>query len=364
MTNKKYLHETLQLDSIKPKRDMTKRLILYAIILCLCGSFQNMNRENIIVQRIIYLYKLRKETAREKWPAFADKRYDIPLIYYTDSCCYVANPTAKFLRLFEAEQIYTDKTLRIYKTKKRIDNVPFHMEVSISMGTNDTAYYDFKSPFVRCSSYEQALKTVPGSPATDDWAAMIIHEFFHGYQFLHTSTAEYAHKSNATVSALNDSLQSLYNRYSWYKKSIDEENRILLQAIETNVQPDTLIKQFVALRKNRRIETKEKTGISITILENIFEKLEGTARYMEAAVIRSSYKAKTDKVLSRIDEAYRQTQSNADTAWLFQTTVSDTYFYATGYNLTRLLEKINPGFKKKIFQQGDLSLEALLSKEY
>jgi hypothetical protein len=44
--------------------------------------------------------------------------------------------------------------------------------------------------------------------------------------------------------------------------------------------------------------------------------------------------------------------------WLY--TVGNRYFYATGFNMVRLLDKLNIDYKRRLFNEGNLSLEVLL----
>ena len=45
--------------------------------------------------------------------------------------------------------------------------------------------------------------------------------------------------------------------------------------------------------------------------------------------------------------------------WLYLTEKT-TYFYAVGFNLARLLDKLNIEYKTNLFKQGGLSLEDIL----
>jgi hypothetical protein len=36
---------------------------------------------------------------------------------------------------------------------------------------------------MRCSSLEQTSKTIPDVTSVNEWATMVMHEYFHGFQF-------------------------------------------------------------------------------------------------------------------------------------------------------------------------------------
>jgi hypothetical protein len=45
-----------------------------------------------------------------------------------------------------------------------------------------------------CSSFEETVKTIPDVGSTDEWTTMIIHEYFHGFQYKHKPYMDYYEK--------------------------------------------------------------------------------------------------------------------------------------------------------------------------
>src|SRR5688500_962740 len=174
--------------------------------------------ETIILYRIESFMTLKKEIMEKAWPQTADSAYDIPLIYYTDSVCYVANPGEKFITMGRPELKYQNGNLRIYKTKSRMDDIPWHMETHLSDVVTD---YNYLVPYAKVTGLEEARKEArkyEKDITLEAWYGMILHELFHGYQFRHEGYWKYADKSKFKYRVINDSLQSYYTNLDWYKK--------------------------------------------------------------------------------------------------------------------------------------------------
>jgi hypothetical protein len=59
--------------------------------------------EQKIFDRILFVYHLKQTVETETWKTFNAPQYDVPLVYFTDSSSYIANPTEKFLKTFKSE---------------------------------------------------------------------------------------------------------------------------------------------------------------------------------------------------------------------------------------------------------------------
>jgi len=107
---------------------------------------------------------------------------------------------------------------------------------------------------------------------------------------------------------------------------------LLLKAIDTNdiEASRAYILSFLKLRNERRERVKKDLGIDIVALEQLYETMEGSARYIEYCL----YRHFGDFNLS-------------DAKWLY--TVGRKYYYATGFNLLRLLDKLGIEYHSHIF---------------
>jgi hypothetical protein len=319
--------------------------------------------ETIILYRIESFMTLKKKIMEKAWPQTADSAYDIPLIYYTDSVCYVANPGEKFITMGRPELKYENGNLRIYKTKSRMDDIPWHMETHLSDVETD---YNYLVPYAKVTGLEEARKEArkyEKDITLEAWYGMILHELFHGYQFRHQGYWQYADKSNFKYRVINDSLQSYYTNLDWYKKGIDQENALILQAIEEKdlAKKKDLTRKMLELRNERR----KKIDRPVAFYETGFEAMEGTARYLEDATIMKMEKSMIAGKLIALDSNYNRLQpvkSKQVSEIAFKTEESQSYTYAIGFNMCRLLDTFNSDYKSRLFKIPELTLEKILQE--
>ena len=293
------------------------------------------DKDSVVIARLTYLHHL-KDKIGNVWQGFNGKHADLPLIYYGNEFCYVMNPQIKFLTNFESSLVFKDEGLTVYKTKK-IDDTPFHMHMTYEF--DDEKQFDFHSPYMRCSSLETTSKTIPDVTTMDVWATMVLHEYFHAFQFSQPEYADYYEKHCAFFDS--NILQSLYLNHKWYRNSINKENELLLKALNTsdiNLARRHL-RSFLKIRSNRRKKAYRKLHLDITKAEQTYEMTEGSARYIEAKLYESI-------------PVYQ-----ADSSWLY--TAGKKYHYATGYNIIRVLDKFGCHYQKELFNHIPLAEEQL-----
>lgn len=160
------------------------------------------------------------------------------------------------------------------------------------------------------------------------------------------------------------SLSQLYFSHKWFKDLVDRENNLLLQAIQSNRQTktDSLIKEFFKVRNERRAHISA-SDFDFGQLEKSFETLEGSARFIEAFVLSHPIK---DRYLASIDNQFSKTGNltSKELEYIYDTKVSGSYFYATGYNILRLLKKLKVDYEALLFKQPSLTLEDILRQQY
>ncbi|MBR0434371.1 MAG: hypothetical protein IJK15_11870, partial [Bacteroidaceae bacterium] len=91
------------------------------------------------------------------------------------------------------------------------------------------------------------------------------------------------------------------------------------------------IQSFFDLRNERRERVKKELGIDIVALEQLYETMEGSARYIEYCLYR-----------------HFGNFNLSDAKWLYN--VGRKYYYATGFNLLRLSDKLEIDYKCGIFR--------------
>jgi hypothetical protein len=321
--------------------------------------------ETVIIDRIAYIYKLKTLIDKHIWRGFADDKFDLPLVYYTDTVCYVANPTKTFLEAFKTRFVARQQNVSIYKAPL-LDSAPFHMATGMTFGDSSSSY-SYKSPFMNCSSFEITRNIVPDVNSTEEWTTMILHEYFHGFQFKHTEFVRYFEKNITTIS--EDSLKKIYQAQTWFKKSVDKENELLLRALKEADQKNVknLLRSFFSLRSQRRLETKKRLSVDIERTEQVYETMEGTARFVEFGLYTIFANKEPDRQLMKSDSCYHvykdfRNYRMENDKWLYLSERTS-YFYATGFNIVRLLEKLDVNYNTRLFNDGQLSLETLL-REY
>lgn len=337
-------------------------LVFLSVYIFSCKVEQNRDEQKIF-DRIAFVYNLKQTVAENTWATFNDIEYDLPLVYFTDSSSYIANPTEKFLSTFKSDLVFQNQGIKIYKTNSRIDSLPFHMETGMTLG-DPTDEYNYHSPFMMCSSYEETYKTIPGVLSTEEWTTMIMHEYFHGYQYKHKVYINFY--ENEIVHIQPDSLTAIYKNNSWFKNSIDQENELLLKAIAETDSSKTLniIQDFFNLRTQRRKMVSSKLNFDIAKYEKCYETMEGTARYLEFSLYKFYATQQPDLNLLKTDSSFKSFQKyrNYDITtdeWLYKSEKT-TYFYALGFNMARLLDKLNVDYKSRLFKEGKITLEDIL----
>ena len=305
---------------------MNKKTIITALValVAMSADAQRLNKD---VERLQYVYALKVVINDSVWSGFADKQYDVPLLYYGDTCCYVVNPTEKFLDKYPSVLIHRDYNIQIYQTEK-VDDKPFHMHVTF---TDEESNIDYRTPIMRCSSLEQTSKTIPDVTSVNEWATMVMHEYFHGFQFKNDGYLDIY--DTITNAVLPDTLIELAASHDWYRESITQENDFLLKAIDANdiEASKAYIQSFFELRNERRERVKKELCIDIVALEQLYETMEGSARYIEYCLYR-----------------HFGNFNLSDAKWLY--TVGRKYYYATGFNLLRLSDKLEIDYKHTIFK--------------
>jgi len=305
---------------------MNKQTIITALLalVAMAAGAQSLNKD---VERLQYVYALKVVINDSVWSGFADKQYDVPLLYYGDTCCYVVNPMEKFLAKYPSVLVHSGNDIQIYQTEK-VDDKPFHMHVTF---TDEESDIDYRAPIMRCSSLEQTSRTIPDVTSVNEWATMVMHEYFHGFQFKNDGYLDIY--ETITNAVLPDTLTALAASHDWYREGVTRENDLLLKAIDTNDNEASraYIQSFFKLRNERRERVKKELGIDIAALEQLYETMEGSARYIEYCLYR-----------------HFGNFNLSDAKWLY--TVGRKYYYATGFNLLRISDKLEIDYKYGIFK--------------
>lgn len=314
-------------------------LLLAAAGITACGerACGLSDAEQPILDRILQVRELRAAAA-ERWPGFDDPQYDTPLLYLTDSVCYAVDPEERFRAQYDARLVCRTAGCNIYKTALP-DSLPFHMETQYDFG--DSTAFNHRIPYLFCSSPEITRSVETSVTDLTYWLPMVLHEYAHGVQLRQPGYLE-AFRA-AIVDTPEMEIAVLHKRHDWLDKAVRAENQALLEALDAEniAARDTSVGRFRELRRARKQRMAAELGDSIVLTEAVYEAMEGVARFVEAqaGIALGSY-------------------SEADT-WLFDTDCAG-YFFATGYNLVRLLDRCGVD-KSQLFTGSIRPLEDFLT---
>lgn len=322
------------------------------------------NEDQLVINRIEWMDNLRVSLDTLAWPGLTDAGLQVPLVYFSDSSSWIANPTEKFLQQHSSALLWSSPTLIVYKTSKRLNELPFQMVTG--MDVEDQSSFDYLMPFIYSSSPVETRKTVPDVQSTEEWASMILHEYFHGFQFRHKPLTDYYKQAINPVQA--DSLKKIYRRCGWFQELVDQENNLLLKALATN-NTDSLkhyLSKFNSVRQGRRSLYQQFYNMDFAPYEEYYEKIEGSARYLEARLLNTYQVLPPYPKLLSSDTAYKahleyKGFSEEQESWLIMSEKSANYVYATGFNQLRLLDKLGIDYKAILFTKPEISLYSLLT---
>ncbi len=292
--------------------------------------------EEVILERLRAVRACRQEIA-DVWPGFSDPRYDVPMLYYTDSICYGVNLPPMFEDSLGARLVHEEPGLSLYKLPLP-DSLPFHMETTLEF--LDSTRYNYLRPMIVCSSPEMVVRVVPDVTSDQAWMPMVLHEYAHGYQYAHGAFCRRV--AEALPSHPETELERLHKRCAWFDRAIRAENETLLDALATE---DTslwraYIQRFLTQRAARKARMAAEMGNSAVRDEAFFELMEGMARYIEA------------------EAGFHLGSYTERDTWLYDTDHAG-YFFVTGYNLMRLFDRLGVD-KQRFYADSIRPLELYL----
>lgn len=318
---------------------------------------------NEVIRQIEYFDKVKKYATKSKiWPEFGSPKYEADLVFFTADKSYViGRPILKTLKkkplkTYRMQQIVVEET-------ERLDTLAFHMETAYESQNQTQLWYHY--PAILCSDYDTTRQYVEDVSTPQIWAAMVLHEYFHGFQFRHPEFIRFA---NDSITVSTRKLQSYYDKYPWFKKSVDEENQLLLECLNSNdvSQIKKLFKNYKAKRIERLSAFKEAEKFDLTIQEEFLEKMEGSARYMEYQLYQIFKDIPIDKKLAEMDNKYDfsgvKKFTLEDKSWMYQST-SIRYYYSTGFNMLRLLDQLKVSYKANFFDDNRSTPYQLLNQK-
>lgn len=189
----------------------------------------------------------------------------------------------------------------------------------------------------------------------------LLHETFHVYQYhiapQRMETAESIHRLGENYEKTSEA----------FSMDLRIESKILADALKARTREEKieLVRQFLAARDLRRNDAK--LGGDLIDYEKWLEWEEGTAKYIELAILRQANQSQEYQPIPELNGDHDFNQYlKFDQRWSqemfqlrYQTSSGETQFYMTGMAQAFLLDDLMPDWKAKYWRDG-IFLEDLL----
>jgi hypothetical protein len=332
-----------------------KQLLAIIILLITMLSFAVVKNENeqSVCSKLNYYFLLKQKTADTYWKGFNSQQVFGPMMYYGATATYVINPNPALLAKISFQLMPNCiNGLMVGTITGNTDSARLNMQVDYDEEDSSLLYY--KNPIASVSDISIAKKFISNFTNTEFWDAMVLHESFHLFQ---TSHPKFKVCQNETQQLFQrDTLLSFYTKLDWYKKSVAEENQLLLNAINCNSKDSVkyFIKDYLRVKKVRHKKILTAYKINIAALEDMLERSEGMARYMEFCMKRIVKELPRQVELESVDSfyhfgAYANYERKNDDV---MNGVGKQYYYSTGLSLAMLFEKLEIEYQQTIYKDN------------
>ena len=352
--------------------------ILSCILLLSCqnrnnpqGSTENEFRFNLpdslSSQRLELVLLLRERIAKTSWKGFNDKPVEGPFNYYNGHHSEIFFPDSLILSKLDTYKKFSED----YVLSPRTDTIPYHFELMISFDPADSLNYYYRHPVQQFLSVEETQQFIPSVSSTEWWATMVIHEMFHHHQYNHPAFIDYARSSIGKLPFDVRNLRQLFQTDTTFMNMIRKENNLLLKALEDSqgTAKKALLREYLSSR-NTRISTYEQEYEHLEQVENYYVIQEGAARYIEyqAMLVMEELSQGNPVTILENDplfkgyEEFRKVDLNGAYFNYLTYAGPDTWHYAIGFNLMRMLDKLKVDYKQELLELPEKALPAYLEE--
>jgi hypothetical protein len=295
------------------------------------------------------------------WPGFGSAH--VPLISWNEQysflCVYGIQPPAGWeaVKLEVAGQ----PCFRQPSTDPQNFAVPVGEEWAGSMSTREYMLIEIPrqlgemiaGPLAKVFPY--FILTRPLS-ATERYIGMVTHESFHAFQ-AQAARARFDDAEDAYASS--DAYWQDYDplMHDAWKAEVDALYKAVTST--SDEQSREYARQFLQLRQERR--TQYLPDEELVRYEQRYEWLEGMAKYAELEIQRQAHETPNyEQTGAILYDVNFQSYGNAESLWKSElkqmrtqaTRVGDTRMYYTGFAQAVLLDRFQPGWKARMFDQG------------
>jgi len=198
---------------------------------------------------------------------------------------------------------------------------------------------------------------------------MVIHEMFHHFQYNTPQLWNYVKDTMAHLSSDSRDMERLCREDKQFLVLIQNENEVLMEAIEAeNVATrDSLISSYLT-KRNRRIGKYSAENPDLEQVENYYIIQEGSARYIEyqSMLVLNEFFNSPDAPKVVEDSAFQpfaefEEIDLNDRAFSYLTyPAAHDYHYTLGFNTMRLLDQLNSDYKKQLLANPQRPLHSYL----
>lgn len=325
------------------------------------------NEDCLACERISLFYKAKDLVHATVWHGLNNNSLDAPILYFTDSTTYMTTSNNHYFSAPDYTSINCKNEITLYKLNLRLDSIPFHMENKMSFKDSSSLFY--YRPMMLCSDVETMHQFVPDFETTEEWLQLVMHEYFHSFQFSHKNSINYLADS---IQIAADTLDRIYLQNKWFQQYIQRENEMLLNAIESENQDSTIffISRLQEHRNSRRLKFQTTSEFNLSKAENFWETIEGSARYTEYYMALyftniSAGRLESCDTLFHGFENYSDTESvERGKEFKIRTEIMPAYYYVTGFNMCRLMDKMVIEYKAGLFDKPEQGLYDILVENF
>ena len=334
--------------------------LIYFLLIILAFSCQNAPKkieqkevekhEKDYWRHLSYLIQIKNDVAKEHWSAFSKKDLFQPIVYYTFDGTFSVNPNKHILNIARHDKLKPFKGFSVIKLAETYTDTT-NLNFSTSYTDDDSSALFYQENVLFFQSFD-LTKNLIGVTDLQDWSIMVIHELFHGYQMKIPQFKNY-YTQLEIPGGPDEFLGRYHKELGWYRESIYKENELLKSIWINDADVVVNLKKYDSLRTMRIDRIKDDYGIDIREVEDYEILIEGHARYFESLCKRYLAKSKPSTAmlsngdLDFISNMYDGYDIKKDKG--LYDIYNDRYYYPLGYNISMILEKFLPNYRKTIY---------------
>ncbi|HEX4353260.1 MAG TPA: hypothetical protein VHZ95_10105 [Polyangiales bacterium] len=211
-------------------------------------------------------------------------------------------------------------------------------------------------PWLLLGTLDGLIRNHPAfrASSTEEWLSVAIHEYLHTYQLRAPSFAdELAQIDRHQLDP--SSLRALYENDTAYRDAVKREYALLVDAVRAPPSAaKARLRSWYALYRRRRASlAAREDGARLVHADSVFMYLEGVARYVESAFLvdRSQHPAHSIPGDDHFHDF--ENWAGGGYAQMPNRQLDPQYYYAIGFHLCLLLERIDRSWKRSVDRQPD-----------